>query len=88
MSASALPLKLCIFNYDRNISYQSLHTISKRANPNQIIIYKHALLLHKIYNDKTNSLVWLDLFTNQTFNNRSPNIYFIDTSNFKIGKTF
>ena len=86
MSASALPLKLCIFNYDRNISYQSLHTQSKRANPMQSLKYKHALLLHKNYNNSTNSTKWLDMFTNQSFNDQTVNANFLDLSIYKVGK--
>ena len=48
--------------------------------------YKHALLLHKYYNDSTNSPEWLDLFTNQTFNDRMVNANFLDLSTYKIGK--
>ena len=86
MAASALPLKLCLRKYDRNISYQNLHTMLKRANPTQLMAYKHALLLHKIYNDDSNSPKWLDLFSNQTFNNHNANANFVDMSVFKIGK--
>ena len=86
MSASALPLKICIHKYDRNISYDSLHTITKRANPTQILTYKRALLLHKTYNDDSLSPEWLDLFSNQSFNNRSPNLHFVDNSNYRIEK--
>ena len=62
LSASALPLKICMYNFDRNTSYLTLHTLLKRANPNQIMTYKHALLLLKIYNNDNNSPEWLDLF--------------------------
>ena len=86
LSASALPLKLCMFKYDRNTSFLTLHKLLKRATPHQFIFYKHALLLHKIYNDTTGSPEWLDLFMNQTFNNRSLHANFVDMSNFKIGK--
>ena len=58
----------------------------KRATPNQMMIYKHALLLHKTYNDESKSSEWLDLFKNQTLNNRILHANFIDLSNFKIGK--
>ena len=88
MAASALPLKLCLRNYDRNISYENLHTTLKRANPAQMMAYKHALLLHKVYNDNSNSPEWLDLFSNQTFNNRNAHANFIDMSVFKIGKKY
>ena len=86
LSASALPLKLCTYNYDRNISFQALHTLHKRATPPQIMAYKHALLLHKVYNDNSNSPEWLDLFANQTFNNRSRLANFIEINKYKIGK--
>ena len=86
MSASAAPLKYCVRFYDRNISYITLHAIVKRATPSQIMIYKHALLLHKIYNDENSSQEWLSLFFNQTFNNRAMAANFIDNSKFKVGK--
>ena len=65
LSASALPLKLCTYNYDRNTSFLTLHKQLKRSTPNQIMLYKHALLLHKTYIDKSNSPEWPDLFLNQ-----------------------
>ena len=86
LSASALPLKLCTFNYHRNLSYQVLPTQLKRATPTQIMVYKHALLLHKVYNDESTSPEWIDLFSNQTFNNRSRSANFVENNNFKIGK--
>ena len=86
LSASSSPLKICTLNYDRNISYESLHKITKRATPTQILTYKHALLLHKTYNDDSISPEWVDLFTNQSFNNRSLNVHFVDNSNYRIGK--
>ena len=51
-----------------------------------MMIYKHALLLHKTYNNESKSSEWLDLFMNQTFNNRILHANFLDLSNFKIGK--
>ena len=84
--ASALPMKLCTFNFDRNLSFQALHTQLKRALPTQIMAYKHALLLHKVYNDDSNSPEWIDLFSNQTFNNRSRSANFVENNNFKIDK--
>ena len=86
MSASALPLKMCIGYYDRNISFESLHSILNRANPHQVMTYNHALLLHKVYNDEKMSPEWQSLFFNQSFNNRTLTANFIDRSNYKIGK--
>ena len=78
-----LHLKMCMLNYDRSISFQTWHTLLKRANPTQIMSYKHAILLHKIYNDESASPEWLDLFLTQIFNSRNPNANFTDEINFK-----
>ena len=86
LSASALPLKICTPFFDRNTSFTMLHNQLGRATPEQLMNYKHALLLHKTYNDENCSPDWLDLFSNQSFNNRHSYANFIDMSNFKIGK--
>ena len=85
LSASALPLKLCVRHYDRNTSFHSLHSQTKRANPTQIMLYKLSLLLYKTYNNELISPDWLDLFFNQTFNSRETKVNFLDLSRFKIG---
>ena len=38
------------------MSYESFHYLNQRATPNQMITYKHALLLHKMYNNETMSI--------------------------------
>ena len=81
LSASAMPLKLCVPNYDRNTSYLTLHRQTKRATPTQLMSFKLALLLHKAYNKETESPELIDLFFNQTFNSRETKAIFID----KIG---
>ena len=77
---------MCINNYHRNISYKSLHTQLKRTNPTQLLAYNHSILLHKIYNDDSNSPEWIDLFSNQAYNDRNAKANFLDMSFFKIGK--
>ena len=67
-------------------SYNRLHAIVNRSTPEQICQYKHALLLHKTYNDKDQGRDWLALNFNQNFNNRNPKFMTTDTSYFKIGK--
>ena len=86
LSASAMPLKLCVPNYDRNTSYLTLHRQTKRATPTQLMSFKLALLLHKAYNKETASPELIDLFFNQTFNSREETkAIFIDLSKYKIG---
>ena len=83
-STSVLAGPGCIYNYDCNISHLTLHKLRKRATPDQMMFYKHTLLLYKIYNEESNSPEWLDLSLNQDFNNITEHTNFID--NRKIGK--
>ena len=58
----------------------------KKSNPPQMMKYKLALQLHKLYNNENMSDDWLSLFFNQNFNGRNSKANFRDTSNHKIGK--
>ena len=84
--ASANALKLCLQHYDPMISFKNVHIQTNRAHPDKYCIYKHALMLHKIYNNQTPKLDWISLNFNQNFNQR--NQYFMSHSNskFKIGR--
>ena len=66
--------------------YIYVHTSCKRALPNQMIDYKHAFLLHKLYNDESMSKDWLDLSCCQNFNQRHTFIKFFNTLQYKSGK--
>ena len=86
LAASSQVLRISTRNYDQMTSYNRLHSIANRATPEQICQYKHALLFHKIYNDKDQGRNWLALNFNQNFNNRNPTFITKDISKFKIGK--
>ena len=86
LSASASPLKLCYYGYNQDVSYEKLHETVKYPTPKQNTMFKHAIALHKTYNDPKQSKDWLDLFFNQNFNTRYAKASFFDTSNFKPGK--
>ena len=88
LSASAAPLKLCTRLYDNSMSYETLHTINNRANPSQFSTYRHAIFLHKTYNDTTLNNNWLDLFFNQHFNGRCNTVNFANTNDTKLEITF
>ncbi len=60
--------------------------MNNRATPSKMLLYKHALLLHKTYNDTKMSPEWLGLNFQQNFNNRNEMVNIIDTSKYKIGK--
>ena len=61
LSASANALKLCNVFYDPSVSYIDLHKLHKRALPSKFCIYRHCLLLHKVFNDSNPKRDWLDL---------------------------
>ena len=85
LSASANALKLCNVLYDPSISYVDLHKLHNRALPNQFCIYRHCLLLHKVFNNSIPKRDWLDL--NFQMINTSRQIYFEiqNHSGYKIG---
>ena len=60
--------------------------MNKRATPSKITLYKHALLLFKIFNEKTPPLDWLKLNFNQVQTTRQKSFECIGDANYKIGK--
>ena len=85
LSASSKALKTCMFKPDRTISYQSLHEINHRATPNRIMIYKHALLLHKLYTGGQPLTEWVHLNFQHQFSMRQGLFIVAKTNNYKIG---
>ena len=84
-SASARALKVSQRAPDRFESFVNIHTACKRALPNQLIIYKHSILLHKIYNTQIPKMDWIDLNFNQTFNTRQIHFRTTKSNNHIIG---
>ena len=74
LSCSAQALKILGNNSDLRISFEQLHRMNGRATPNQMMLYKHSLLLFKIFNDTHQTDDWMDLNWNQSFNNRSTKV--------------
>ena len=77
LSASASPLKLCYYGYNQDVSYEKLHETVNYPTPKQNTMFKHAIALHKTYNDPKQSKDWLDLFFNQNFNTRYTKASFL-----------
>ena len=86
LTASAAALKMCVSNYDSTMSFKTLHSITNRAEPNNIMQYKHAITLYKVINNPITTMNFISLFFNQNFNERNPHMNFTDNSRFKIGK--
>ena len=84
-SASANALKLCTPTYDFYMSYETLHTINKRANPNQMLMYKLAITLYKTVNDRVPQFEWLCLNFTLILTTRQTLFQTINSPRFKIG---
>jgi exonuclease III len=85
LSASANALKLAQLQPDRMESFLNIHSNAERATPEKILLYKHAILLHKLYNLQTPPMEWVDIHFKQTFNSRQSKFNIIKSNNFKVG---
>ena len=84
-SASAKALKLTQRRPDQMESFLNIHHTAKRATPEKLLLYKHAILLYKLYNNQTPNLEWVDLHFKQTFNPRHTHFNVVKDINYKIG---
>ena len=85
LSASAKALKLCMYYPDPFTSFIKIHEINKRALPENLLIYKHAIQLHKLYNSKSITNEWLHLNTNQVLTSRQTTFITHKTNTNKVG---
>ena len=56
LSASANALKLAQCHLDPMESFVNIHKNLNRATPKKLLLFKHAVLLHKIFINKTPTL--------------------------------
>ena len=85
MSASANALKLSQPVTNQMQSYVDVHKECKRAQPEQMMLYKHAIMLHKLYNVNFPEMDWLALNFQQTTTSRQTNFCIVKNNNFRIG---
>jgi hypothetical protein len=85
LSTSAKALLLCQKQVNRSISFIDLHRIHKRATPDQMLKYKHALMLHSLYNNNRPSMEWLILNLQQILTSRQTNFQFLRTNQYRVG---
>ena len=85
LSTSASALKLFQRNPDLNESFNDIHKAFKRAHPNQFIIHKHSILLHKMYNSYCPKMGWVELNFNQTLTSRQLLFKTIKSNRFQVG---
>ena len=60
--------------------------MAKRATPNQMSAYKHALQLFKLFNSNNISEDLISLNFQQNYNGRNEKINFFKVSNYKVGR--
>ena len=85
LSASANALKLCSLYYDPSISYVDLHLLYKRALPNNYCLYRHCLLLFKVFNSSIPKKDWLDLNFRMINTSRQTHFEISNSSSYKVG---
>jgi hypothetical protein len=85
LSTSAKALMLCQKQVDRSISFVTLHRIHDRATPDQMLKYKHALMLHSLYNNNKPSMEWLMQNFQQILTSRQTNFEFLKTNQYRVG---
>ena len=85
LSASATALKITQRTPNPMQSFIDIHTECKRALPEQMMIYKHSLLLHKLYNTQLPESEWIALNFQQIITSRQTNFSIIKNNNRKIG---
>ena len=85
LSASAKALKSCMKLADNGTSFASIHSACKRACPNEIMKYKLALALYKLYNKDFNVIEFVHLNFNQIFTSRQTHFKILKLHNTKVG---
>ena len=70
---------------DPYTSFIRIHEINKRALPADLLIYKHATQLHKLYNSQAISNEWLHLNANKILTSRQATFITYKTNKNKIG---
>ena len=68
-----------------NLTWHDIHKAYKRARPNQFIVYKHSILLHKMYNSYCPQMDWIELNFNQTSTSRQTHFNTIKSNRFNVG---
>ena len=67
------------------MSYDTLHSINNRALPNQMLLYKLALTLFKLYNFRLPQFEWLNLNFDQILTSRQVFFEVINAPHFRVG---
>jgi hypothetical protein len=64
-----------------------IHEINNRATPNRLMIYKHAIVLHKLYNQRQPLAEWVYLNFQHQFSIRGELFQVTKTNNSKVDES-
>ena len=79
-------MHICTQHYDTSISHVQICAINNRATANKMMIYKHALLLFKIWNETIYMMEWLALNFPQNHNKLNDQVKIFLTSKLRVGR--
>ena len=82
---SSNALKLCITNYTQYTTYTEIHKKAKRSPPEDVCLYRHALLLHKLINQHMPENEHFYANFQLADNNRSSKIVFNKSMSYDVG---
>ena len=85
LSASANALKLAQHYPDRMESFINIHEECKCALQEQMILCEHAILLHKLYNQRSPETEWINLNFQQLLTSRQLKFSIPKTNKYKVG---
>ena len=75
LSSSAKAIRMCSKSHSIDVSFVNLHARYNRATPDNLMFYKHALSLFKLFNSTDYTTEWAALNLNQI--NTSRQIHFV-----------
>ena len=84
-TASSNALKLCEKIYNPFISYIDLHRKYARALPNDFYLYRHSLILFKIFNQMIPENDWLEVNSQIVCTRRQKYFEIHNLSTYKVG---
>ena len=85
LSMSAKIVRVCMKYCYHFMSFEAVHEVKNRATLEKIMVYWHALMLHKIFNSNDQMTKWVNLNINQVFTSRQTKFKINKTNTSKIG---
>jgi hypothetical protein len=84
-NASANALKISLYNINPFTSHTEIHNLAKRSPPENYCKYKHAILIHKLFNNYMPALEHIHLNFQLADNERHDSLVFTRNQKFKVG---